>query len=115
MGFNNIRLHGSDQCEAEMVMWKAALREDSYEAYERYLLHYPNGMFADIAEEKADELFWKRAEEKNTIEAYQEYLDKFAYGRYREKAQEKIGSLKALKVGKVVLGVALAGLGLGFF
>jgi outer membrane protein assembly factor BamD (BamD/ComL family) len=61
---------------AEPKDWQHAQEQDTYEAYEKYLADYPNGMFTKKAHDRMDAVLWEEVQASNTRESYQNYLTK---------------------------------------
>ncbi len=78
--------------------WAIAQTADTVQAYERFLLEFPDGRHAGKArrriEQLHDEAAWTRAQGADSIAAYERYLAEFPNGRYAERAQARIASLR---------------------
>lgn len=83
---------------ADEAAWVAALEKDTLEGYREYLAAFPDGRFADKAQEQIDiydNRDWATAEQRNTIAGYEDYLAAWEDGLHAEKARERIAEMKA--------------------
>lgn len=83
---------------ADEAAWVAALEKDTLEGYREYLTEFPEGKFADKAQEQIDIYDcrdWATAEERNTIVGYEDYLAAWEEGLHADKARERIAEMKA--------------------
>ncbi|MGB6229722.1 MAG: hypothetical protein WBF53_06295, partial [Litorimonas sp.] len=83
---------------ADEAAWVAALEKDTLEGYRDYLEAFPEGRYADKAQEEIDAYdnrAWASAEQRNTIAGYEDYLEKWEDGLHAEKARERIAEMKA--------------------
>ncbi len=81
-------------CSRQESGWEQARREDSFAAYEAYLVRYPAGPHAGEAraalEGMHDAEAWSRAERLATPEAWQRYLGEFPDGRHAPEARQRL-------------------------
>jgi hypothetical protein len=83
---------------ADEAAWVAALEKDTLDGYREYLAEFPEGKFADKAQEQIDiydNRDWATAEERNTIVGYEDYLAAWEEGLHADKARERIAEMKA--------------------
>jgi hypothetical protein len=73
--------------------WDDALRINTLDAFEAYLVEHPNGKYIQQAHDKQDNLSWENAVKTNSIEAYELYTQRYPQGKYIQLAQEKQDSL----------------------
>lgn len=85
----------------DSAMWFKAKHEHTQEAYEKYLVSFPTGIFKESAMmaleqvlTEAEDHTWEMALLEESYESFQNYLDKYPTGRYAEKAQDKLEELK---------------------
>ncbi len=82
--------------------WEAAARQNTIDAYGRYLTRHPAGKHAKEAQSRidglrrsaADRAAWTQARAADTVAAYQQYLKSFAHGAYVAKAIAAIERLR---------------------
>ena len=77
----------------EQQLWKAALREDTHDAYWDYYVSYPQSATADSAIERTKEFeqtAWNKALERDSRNAYEEFIGQFPKGYYSNEAYRKI-------------------------
>ncbi|MEK7254620.1 MAG: hypothetical protein AAB316_07745, partial [Bacteroidota bacterium] len=92
----------------EVILWEAALVDNSAAEFQNYLEKYPAGKFvrdaslrlktlrdAELAQ-KEEEDAWKKAKLKDTARVYQDYLSKYPKGRYVRQASAKLNELKSM-------------------
>ena len=83
---------------ADEAAWVIALEKDTLDGYGDYLAEFPDGRFADKAEEQInayDNSDWATAEQRNTIAGYEDYLVSWKDGLHADKARERIAEMKA--------------------
>jgi formylglycine-generating enzyme required for sulfatase activity len=83
---------------ADEQAWIKALEKDTLEGYREYLEAFPNGRYAEKAQEEIDAYdnkAWATAEQRNTIAGYQDYLDAWPEGLHASKARERMAEMKA--------------------
>jgi hypothetical protein len=61
-------------------------RVDTIEAYEQYLVEYPDGRFVLQANSRLESLYLDKARAEKNLEAYDAYLERFPEGDLRTKA-----------------------------
>lgn len=94
-----------DTLRQEQNLWIEAERAGSEPGYRRYLVAYPRGQFADLANERlrairenaalaaakrADDEAWATAERANTEAAFQRYLQEFPNGVHATTARGRL-------------------------
>ena len=103
----------------EAASWGEALQLDNIGSYERYLVEWPSGRFADPAQARIEQLevqkrqeeleaqrraeaearretaSWREAERLANVDSYQRYLAKWPSGRFVATAQARIEQLEA--------------------
>lgn len=90
-----------DQTEA--IMWENTLEENTLLAYSKYLVKYPEGTFATLAEEKIEEFHQAEKEEWEQIRTINNIADLIGYSKanlgttYQDEISQKIDSLAWLK------------------
>ena len=96
--------------EKEDALWKEVIKQDTIDAYSKYLADYPNGKYVSNANKRASEIeekrkiiaeaatvdkrAWKEADSIGTIESYTMYLQKFPSGANALKAKDKIEEIR---------------------
>jgi formylglycine-generating enzyme required for sulfatase activity len=81
---------------ADEAAWVRALEQDTLQGYRDYLTEFPQGRFADKAQEEInvyDNQAWATAEQRNTIAGYEGYLTDWPEGLHTAKAQERLEQL----------------------
>lgn len=92
---------------ADRAYWQETGARGDEQGLRNYLRRYPDGLYAEIAEERlapyeerrreeaaaADRDAWERATERDSADAYRRYLDEQPEGRFRDRAQERIAAL----------------------
>ena len=77
----------------EQQAWKAAVRENTHDAYWSFLMEYPQSTTTDTAFErikKIEQSEWDKALEHNNRKAYEEFIEHFPQGYYSNDAYRKI-------------------------
>ena len=69
-------------CATEYQAFEEAKAANTAEAYEAFLLEYPDGVNKAAAVERLDNLDWEAAEAENTAASYEAYLAKHPEGRH---------------------------------
>ncbi|GLQ19452.1 SUMF1/EgtB/PvdO family nonheme iron enzyme [Algimonas porphyrae] len=85
---------------ADEEAWVRALEIDTLQGYLDYLAEFPQGKFADKAQEQInayDNRAWASAEQRNTIAGYEDYLSDWDDGLHADKARERIAQMKAAR------------------
>lgn len=85
---------------ADEAAWVRALEKDTLYGYREYLEAFPDGQFADKAQEQIDAYdnrAWATAEQRNTIAGYEDYLTDWEDGLHADKARERIAQMKAAR------------------
>ncbi|WP_298917747.1 SUMF1/EgtB/PvdO family nonheme iron enzyme [uncultured Algimonas sp.] len=85
---------------ADEAAWVAALEKDTLEGYRDYLDAFPDGRFADKAQEQIDAYdnrAWETAEQRNTIAGYEDYLADWEDGLHADTARERVAQMKAAR------------------
>ena len=98
-----IDLPGEDTSEAapmgaDEAAWVAALEKDTLQGYRDYLEAFPDGRFADKAQEQIngfDDAAWETAQEADSIRAYEDYLEAWPEGLHVDEANARIAEIKA--------------------
>lgn len=84
--------------------WKLVLEENSLDAYQRYMLEFPEGSHYDEAVEKVvvlrDEQAWQNALTENTPASFSRYLKIYPRGIHVEDARKKLNLEQPVKVAK---------------
>lgn len=83
---------------ADEAAWVQALEKDTLDGYREYLAEFPEGRFADKAQEQIDiydNRAWATAEQRNTIAGYEDYLTDWEDGLHADKARERVAEMKA--------------------
>ncbi len=78
--------------------WLRALEKDTLEGYREYLAAFPDGKFADNAQDEIDaydDRAFATAEQRATIAGYEDYLAAWPEGRHASQARERIAQMKA--------------------
>lgn len=85
----------------DSAMWFKAKQDDTQEAYETYLSHFPEGIFRESALGALEKVLvanedecWEMAILEETIESIHNYIHQYPDGRYLEKANQKLNELK---------------------
>lgn len=73
-------------CANEYTAYDEATAADTAEAYEAFLVQYPDGVNVASAEERLDQIDWEEAKSENSAGAYQEYLRRHPEGKFADKA-----------------------------
>jgi hypothetical protein len=94
----------------EKTTWLEALQKNDTVAYQQYLLNFPGGEYASVAQEKIDSLIaaykiitdsvfedsiWQQVLIENTKEGYEKYINDFRSGKYINLAYQNITMLEA--------------------
>ena len=90
----------SEAIRLEKVLWEAADKTGTEEAYQDYLARYPSGLFAALVPARLvkirietklreEDAQWQRAIGTATREAVQAYLENYPKGRYVKEARQK--------------------------
>lgn len=77
----------------ERIAWNKSTKADNYEAYDLYLLTYPNGKFKKEASISGEEALWKLAMENSNQSSLKKYLETFVNGKYSKEAAFVLDSL----------------------
>lgn len=80
-------------CATEQNMWEKAININTIDAYEVFLLEYPDGEYFEEAEMLIQELTWVKAEKESLIERYEDYLEGYPEGIYVKEAKARIEEL----------------------
>lgn len=95
---------------SEAEYWKLVLEENSLDAYQRYMLEFPEGSHYDEAVEKVvvlrDEQAWQNALGENTPASFSRYLKIYPRGIHVEDARKKLNLEQPTKVAKNTRGPA---------
>lgn len=92
----------------DRAFWDETGGRQTESGYRRYLERYPDGEFADVAEDRLarieaekgrqadvrDRNFWNRAKEADTIDAYRAYLVQSQDGAFQDEARARIAELE---------------------
>ena len=101
------RLIEDANVEADNRAWQEAREADTIAGYRAYLAGFPDGRYADDAQDrlaalenamsahKEDDAAWARARLKGTIAAVEAYLGAHPRGRYTAEAREMLAVIKA--------------------
>ncbi|HNR67983.1 MAG TPA: hypothetical protein PKN24_08040 [bacterium] len=81
-------------CASVNSEWKKALKADTIEAYETFLVKYPESEHSDYAKKFVDRLQWKKCQEQNTVKSYQYYISRFPKGEKITEAEEALDKLQ---------------------
>lgn len=95
---------------ADRAYWQVTGQGTSEEGLRAYLQRYPDGLYAEIAEERVDEIeraaradaaardraAWDVARGADTIPAYRGYLAEFEEGAFTTQAQNRINQLSGI-------------------
>jgi len=74
--------------------YKKALKVNTIEGYEKFVLKYPDSEYRSEIEEKISELkLFYDAKAENTITAYQEFIDKYPNTEHYEEIESRIAFL----------------------
>ncbi|MEM7269444.1 MAG: peptidoglycan-binding protein [Pseudomonadota bacterium] len=94
------RLSKAEAQRREDQFWARTRAINTYAAYQRYLVAYPEGAYADDArtviaaiDSREASQVWARAAEADTEEAYADYLDRYPTGANRDQAQARYDAL----------------------
>lgn len=96
-----VETKASDQTET--ILWDNASEENTLLAYSKYLVKYPEGLYATIAEEKIEEFHQAEKEEWVQIRSINNIADLIGYSKanlgtpYQEEISQKIDSLAWVK------------------
>ena len=73
-------------CANEYTAYDEATTLDTAEAYEAFLVQYPEGANASPARQRLDEIDWEVAKAENSAGAYEEYLRQQPDGKFVDRA-----------------------------
>lgn len=82
---------------ADTAAFQEVVKENTPQAYERYIAENPDGLFVKNAQQKIDAVdtgLWEKATTANNIAAYQFYLEQMPNGRYASTANNAITNLE---------------------
>ena len=83
---------------ADEAAWVAALEKDTLQGYRDYLEEFPDGRFADKAQEainRYDEEAWATAQQADSVRGYEAYLADWEDGLHADEARARIAEIKA--------------------
>lgn len=97
----------AEQDRADRAFWDETGARGDEAGLRAYLRRYPDGLYAEIAQERlqpydearqeqaaaADRAAWERATARDTAAAYRAYLDEQPRGAFRERAEARIEAL----------------------
>ena len=118
---NQVPLHGRMRIEGDKLgefffhpkeenreesLWTTAVLENTIHAFDDYLEKFPNGKYADEAEQKMEDIeheeTWQKIKKNHSIVSYRKYLRRYSKGKYREEAETAIQEIKSGKKKDVV-------------
>lgn len=102
------RVRREAEARADRAYWQATGQGSTEEGLRRYLARYPDGQFAELAEERLEEYeaaaraeaeardraAWDVARSEDTVPAYETYLGDFPEGAFVENARQRIAQLQ---------------------
>ena len=98
---NTNNTFSKNENKEEEELWEKTILENSIIAFDTYLEHFPNGKYADEAEQRMEEIeqeeMWMKTKRNNSIVSYRKYLRRYSKGKYRTEAQTAIEKLKSRK------------------
>jgi serine/threonine-protein kinase len=74
--------------------WAKAKSLNTLNAYKKYAVEQPKGIYLAQANNYIDDLSWALARKINSIKAYQNYINSNTTGNYKAKAEGKIASIE---------------------
>ncbi|WP_088344200.1 MULTISPECIES: DnaJ domain-containing protein [Rhodomicrobium] len=97
--------------DADEQAWRATREAGTVAAFQAYLVGYPNGHYADDAEEriaaleaeisgrKKETTAWSKARQTGTREAIQSYIQAYPKGRHTDDAKRRLAALNTREEG----------------
>ena len=85
--------------DQEEAIWQSAIKRNSIIAYDDYLEEYPQGKYANVAEQKmnvleAAENAWQITQQKDSLTGYRSFARRYPKSEYHQEALNRIKALK---------------------
>lgn len=90
--------NGIEAKALERDAWQEALGQNSVRAYQQFLIRYPKGKAAPLAQQRLDQLLaeqqeladWRKANQVYTVEAFRNFMEDYPNSAYKELASRLI-------------------------
>ncbi|MEI8190251.1 MAG: hypothetical protein WCI75_11100 [candidate division NC10 bacterium] len=82
------------------ALWNAALKSDTKEALQEYLLRFPGGAHVKEAKAAKDEKSWRYCLAQGKLESYKAYLTEYESGAHAKEAKAVVRSLEFMAAGE---------------